>query len=117
LACYINGYAATYPIYNKVISLREISWGNATPENYPEQARIRVKLTRCDNDELNGNNHLGLISTGETFSYSFTQNSDDLSYSGCHLKNALIIDKTPESSPSVDGFDLNSINITNVTTL
>jgi hypothetical protein len=114
VGCYIDGYAATYPIFNKQISLREISWGNATPESYPEQARIKVKLTHCENDVLNGNNHLGLVSTSERFSYDFTENSDGVSYQGCHLKSAMIIDKTPASSPSTDGFDLNSVNITDV---
>jgi hypothetical protein len=112
VGCYIDGYAATYPIFNKQISLREISWGNATPQSYPEQARIRVQLTSCDNDELNGNNHLGIVSTGESFSYDFTQNIDGVKYSGCRLKSAMIIDKTPASSPSTDGFDVNSVNIT-----
>jgi hypothetical protein len=114
VGCFINGYSATYPIFNKQLSLREISWGNATPQNYPEQARIRARLTGCDNDQLNGNNHLGLISTSERFSYDFTENIDGVSYSGCQLKSVIIIDKTPASSPSGDGIDLNSINITDL---
>ncbi len=58
---------------------------------------------------MNGKNHLGLVSTGEIFSYDFTSNEDGISYAGCRLKKLEIKDKTPNNSPSTDGFDLNSL--------
>lgn len=76
--------------------------------------RMQVKLSHCINDELNKNHHLGLVSTNEIFSYDFTQHELDGSYEGCRLKRLLIRDKTPESSPSIDGFDINSIIIRNI---
>jgi hypothetical protein len=111
IRCEIDGYAATYPIYNQRLSFREISWGNATPDSYPEQARVKAKLTHCVNDDLNGVHHLGLVSTNETFSYEFTENDEGVSYEGCRLKHLIIKDKTPKTSPSTDGFDINSLNI------
>ena len=111
VSCYIDDYLATYPIYNKQLSFREISWGNATPDSYPEQARVKVQLSHCLDDRANGTNHLGLVSTNEVFSYSFTENDDGISYEGCRMKKLVIRDKTPNSSPSPDGFDLNSIHI------
>ena len=109
--CYIDGYPATVPIFNKTISFRDIHWGAATPESYPEQARVSAKLSHCVNDELNKNHQLGLVSTNEVFSYDFTHHELDGSYEGCRLKKLLIRDKTPESNPSTDGFDINSIII------
>lgn len=114
IRCYIDGYPATYPIHLKTLSFKEISWGNATPESYPEQARISVKLSHCINDELNRNHHLGLVSTNEHFNYDFTHHDEIGSYEGCRIKSILIKDKTPKSSPSPDGFDLNSLIITNI---
>ena len=34
---------------------------------------------------------------------------DGISYAGCRLKKLEIEDKTPKNSPSIDGFDLNSL--------
>jgi hypothetical protein len=112
--CIINGFPALFPIYNKRLSLNEISWGNATPENYPEQGRISVKLTHCEEDELNGRVQLGTINTAEQFTHDFTSNESGLSYEGCKLKQLIIKDKTPSSSPSTDGIDLNSFNIRSI---
>lgn len=109
--CTIDGYVATYPIYNQTISFQEVSDLNATPEDYPELARVSVKLSQCDDEQLNGTNHLGLVRTNESFSYTFTENEDGVSYAGCRMKKMVIRDKTPNSSPSLDGFDINSLLI------
>ncbi len=113
-SCYINNYLAAYPIYNQKLSLRDISWGNANIENHPEQARISVRLSHCLDDRLNGTNHLGLVGTNESFNYEFVQNEDGFSYEGCRLKKLIIRDKTPKNSPSSDGFDLNSLEFSDL---
>ncbi len=113
-SCYIDDYLAAYPIHNQQLSLREISWGNANIENYPEQARISVRLSHCLDDRLNGTNHLGLVGTSESFSYDFVQSEDGFSYEGCRLKKLIIRDKTPKKSPSPDGFDLNSLEFSDL---
>ena len=110
-SCYIEDYLAAFPIYNQQLFLREIAWGDETVDNYPEQARISVHLSHCDEDKVNGKNHLGLVNTGEEFSYDFTSNEDGISYAGCRLKKLEIEDKTPKNSPSSDGFDVNSLEI------
>ncbi|MGR6871626.1 hypothetical protein ACU6U9_04815 [Pseudomonas sp. HK3] len=112
--CLIDGYPALFPIYNKRLSLNEISWGNVTAETYPEQGRISVKLSNCLEDELNGRIQLGTINTSEYFTYDFTHNDTGLSYEGCQLKQLIIKDKTPSSSPSSDGIDLNSLNFSDI---
>lgn len=112
--CLINGYPALYPVHNKTLSLNEISWGNATPANYPEQGRISVKLSHCEEEQLNGHIQLGTISTSERFEYDFSHNDMGQSYEGCRLKQLIIKDKTPNSSPSTDGIDLNSLNFTDI---
>ena len=110
-SCYIDGYLAAIDVYNQKLSLQEISWNGATPESYPEQARVSVRLSHCDAPELNGLSHLGLVSTSESFNYEFTENEDGLSYAGCRLKKIIIQDKTPKNSPSIDGFDFNGLKI------
>ncbi|MEY8263586.1 MAG: thrombospondin type 3 repeat-containing protein, partial [Bermanella sp.] len=108
-SCYIGEFLAAFPIYNQQLFLREIAWGDENVENYPEQAHISVHLSHCDDDRVNGKNHLGLVSTGESFGYDFTANEDSVSYAGCRLKKLEVEDKTPKNSPSTDGFDLNSL--------
>ena len=112
--CLIDGYPALLPVFNKRLSLREISWGNANPNSYPEQGRISVNLSHCLIDELNGHKQLGVINTSEFFTYDFTANEAGLSYEGCRLKQLIIKDKTPQNSPSTDGIDLNSFNISDL---
>ncbi|OUS08093.1 hypothetical protein A9Q81_00615, partial [Gammaproteobacteria bacterium 42_54_T18] len=108
-SCYIDEYLAAFPVYNQQLFLREIAWSNEDLEDYPEQAQISVHLSHCLDDKVNGKNHLGLVSTGESFSYDFTTNEDGVSYEGCRLKQLEVVDKTPKHSPSADGFDLNSL--------
>jgi len=106
--CAIEGYAADFQVYNKRMHLQEISWFNENYENHPEQAQISIHLEGCDVNKLNGNSHIGLISTGETFNFDFTEDDQGNSYSGCRLKEVTFRDKTSNTSPSTDGADLNS---------
>jgi len=112
LACRLGGYPALFDIYGKTLSMREVSWGNATPEGYPELAKVRVKLEDCDEEVLNRVNTVGSVQTNESFSITFDENEDGLSYSGCKMSRLIIKDITP-TGPSKDGFDLNSVQFTN----
>lgn len=109
ISCAIDGHAALYPIEGKTLALREISWGNANVDSYPELAKVRVKLEDCDNDELNRTINVGTVQTNEMFSITFDQDSEGRSYAGCKMNKLIIKDISP-STPSVDGFDLNSLH-------
>lgn len=108
VSCAVDGHAARYSIEGKTISLREISWGNATLTSYPELAKVRVKLSGCIDDSLNRTLTLGTVGTSEQFSYTFDQDNDERSFTGCHMDKLIIKDITP-NGPSLDGFDLNSL--------
>jgi hypothetical protein len=110
LACTINGHKALYDIYGKTLSLREISWGNATVASYPEVAKVRVKLEGCLDDSLNRVKTVGTVSTNEVFAVTFDQDSEGKSYEGCKMSKVIIKDITP-NGPSTDGFDLNSFQL------
>lgn len=110
LACKVDGHEALYDIYGKTLSLREISWGNATVETYPEIAKVRVKLEGCLDDTLNRVTTVGTVSTSEAFSVTFNQDSEGRSYEGCKMRKVIIKDITPQG-PSADGFDLNSFQL------
>lgn len=105
--CKVAGYDAHFLIQNKRFTLNEIAWGGETFENYPEEAQISIHLSECDNRNQNGNSHIAIIKTGDTYSYDFTQDSSDSSYEGCRVENVTIQDKTSKSSSSDDGVDLN----------
>jgi hypothetical protein len=109
--CSIHGYPAILPIHQKKLTLNEISSNTANPQNYPEHGYISVKLVNCDEEALNSKNQIGTITTNEFFSYDFTSNETGLSYKNCDLKSVTIKDRTPNSSPSTDGLDLNYFNI------
>ncbi len=111
IACKVGGYPALFDIYGKTLSMREVSWGNATPESYPELAKVRVKLESCDEEALNRVNTIATVQTNETLEITFDENDDGLSYSGCKMSRLIIRDITP-SGPSRDGFDLNSVQFT-----
>jgi hypothetical protein len=111
MACKVGGYPALFDIFGKTLSMREISWGNVTPEGYPELAKVRVKLEGCDEEILNRVNTVGTVQTAESFSVTFDENEDGLSYSGCKMSRLIIKDITP-TGPSADGFDLNSVQFT-----
>jgi hypothetical protein len=111
MACKVGGYPALFDIFGKTLSMREISWGNVTPESYPELAKVRVKLEGCDEEILNRVNTVGTVQTAESFSVTFDENEDGLSYSGCKMSRLIIKDITP-TGPSADGFDLNSVQFT-----
>ncbi|OUR97855.1 hypothetical protein A9Q84_06560 [Halobacteriovorax marinus] len=108
ISCRINGYSASYPVFGKTLELREITWGNQNMQSYPEQAKVRVKLESCDEESLNGVNTIATVQTKEKLTYSFSENEEGKSYSGCRLKKLVVKDVTPKG-PSKDGFDLNSV--------
>jgi hypothetical protein len=108
VSCAIDGHAAHYAIEDKTISLREISWGNVTPTSYPELAKVRVKLSGCVDESLNRTINLGNVATSEEFSYTFDQDDEGRSFTGCKMDKLIIKDITP-NGPSADGFDLNSL--------
>jgi hypothetical protein len=112
VSCAIGGNAALYPIAGKTVALREISWGNATMSSYPELAKVRIKLSDCDDDSLNGVVNLGNVGTNEFFSYTFDLDSEGRSFQGCNMHKLIIKDITP-TGPSADGFDLNSLQFSN----
>jgi hypothetical protein len=112
ISCAIDGHAALYSIEGKTLLLREISWGNATLSTYPELAKVRVKLSSCDDESLNRVVNLGSVATNEFFSYTFNQDSEGRHFSGCKMSKLIIKDITP-SGPSTDGFDLNSLQFSN----
>jgi hypothetical protein len=108
IACKVGGHPALFDIYGKTLSMREVSWGNATPESYPELAKVRVRLEGCHDETLNRVNTIATIKTNESMSVTFDENEEAQSYSGCKMRRLIIKDITP-SGPSHDGFDLNSI--------
>lgn len=112
ISCGIDGHRALYPIEGKTVTLNEISWNNATVSSYPEIAKIRVKLSGCDDETLNRTTTIGTVQTNEAFSYTFNTNSEEKSYAGCNLEKFIIKDITP-NGPSTDGFDLNSLQFSN----
>ena len=81
-----------------------------TADSYPEMAKVIVKLQDCYEEELNRTQTIGTVKTSETFSYTFDQDDQDRSYSGCRLDKLVIKDITP-NGPSKDGFDINSLQL------
>lgn len=110
LSCQIDGQAGLMEIEGKSLSLNEISWNNMTADSYPEMAKVIVKLQDCYEEELNRTQTIGTVKTSETFSYTFDQDDQDRSYSGCRLDKLVIKDITP-NGPSKDGFDINSLQL------
>ena len=95
-------------IYGQTLTFKEV---NLDHENWHSLARVSVELSDCDNDKLNGKNDLGIAYSGHSFTYPFIQSSDGSDYSGCRLQSITIRDKTPNSSPDLDGFDINGLRI------
>jgi hypothetical protein len=110
VSCAIDGHAALMPIYGKTLMLREISWGNANVNSYPELAKVRIKLEDCLDDSLNRTVTLGSVATSDVFSLTFDEDENGRSYEGCKMNKLIIKDITP-SGPSTDGFDLNSLQL------
>lgn len=108
VSCLIEGYPASTPVEGRVLSLKEITWGNQSFESYPEKANVRVKLDSCENEELNGKRTIASIKTNDVLEYSFDNNEEGLDFSGCRLSNLIIKDKSPKDGKSKDGIDLNS---------
>jgi hypothetical protein len=107
-SCMVDGYKGLFDVFEKTLSFQEVSWGNATPQSYPELAKVRVKLEECDEEALNRVVTIGTVATSESFSYTFDENEDGVSYSGCKMSKFFIKDITP-NGPSIDGIDINSI--------
>lgn len=108
ISCSVDGYKGLFSIYQKTLSFQEVSWGGATPETYPELAKVRVKLEDCDVDSMNRVVTVGSIATAEKFSFTFEEDEDGVSFSGCKMSKLIIKDITPNGA-SVDGIDINSI--------
>lgn len=112
--CKVAGYDAHFLIQDKRFTLNEISWNDETYESYPEEAQISIHLSECDNRNQNGNSHIAVIKTGESYSYDFTQDDSGSSYEGCRVDTVTIQDKTSKSSASEDGADLNSFHFSDL---
>lgn len=110
LSCQLDGQAGLMDIEGKTLSFNEISWNNVTVDNYPEVARVRIRLQNCYEEDLNRTITIGTVKTSETFSYFFEEDEDGRSYIGCKMDKLIIKDITPQG-PSADGFDINSLKI------
>ncbi|MAZ50071.1 MAG: hypothetical protein CME65_16025 [Halobacteriovoraceae bacterium] len=110
LSCQLDGQAGLMEIENKTLSFQEISWNNVNAQSYPEVVKVIVKLQDCYEEELNRTQSIGTVKTSEAFNYTFDQDDEDRSYTGCRLDKLVIKDITP-NGPSKDGFDINSLQL------
>ena len=101
---------ALIDVYGKTLKMREITWGNATLETYPESAIVRAKLEHCHDESLNGINEIATLSTKQHLNYKFETNENGQSFVGCKLIKVIVKDTTP-AGPSKDGIDINSVQL------